>query len=502
MVTLTGNTLTLEEIDRVIFKNENVRALPEAMEKAALSRKAVERIVRENKTVYGITTGFGKFSSVPITPEDSDELQLNLIHSHSCGVGEPFSEAISLTMLLLRLNTLLKGCSGVSMPVIGLMLELVNHRVAPVVPEQGSLGASGDLIPLAHMALVLIGEGEVFYKGARRPTPEVFEEIGIKPVVLRAKDGLAVINGTPSHTAVAVVALLEAEKLAFQAELTASMSLEALYGIIDVFDDDIQQVRGYPEQIDVARRFRRILEGSLLTTRQGERRVQDAYTLRCIPQVFGACRQVLGYVREKLSIEINAATDNPLIFDDGEKVLSGGNFHGEPVAFAMDFLKLAICEFASMSERRTERLINPQLNDLPPFLSPRPGLETGVMILQYCAAALVSENKTLAHPASVDSIPTSANQEDHVSMGATAARHAYQIIQNTRNVIAIELLCAAQAAELRGSEKLAPATKAVFDTLRRFSAPIKKDRIFSEDIKKTADWMKNGDWSGLFLKKL
>ncbi|MEN6461115.1 MAG: histidine ammonia-lyase, partial [Syntrophomonas sp.] len=428
MVTLTGHSLTLQEVSDVLYANEKVNASVESLKRVDASRRAVEAIVEKGKVVYGITTGFGKFSDVLVKGEDTEELQLNLIHSHACGVGEPFPEAVSRAMLLLRANTLLKGFSGVSRPVIEMLIKLLNTGIHPVIPQQGSLGASGDLVPLAHQALVLIGEGEVYYRGKRCPAMEALKAEGITPIVLHAKDGLALINGTQAMTAMGAVAYLESEKLAYQAELIASLTMEGLQGIIDAFDEDVHIARGYQEQVDVAKRMRTILAGSRLITRQGELRVQDAYSLRCIPQVFGATWQALGYVKEKLEIEINAATDNPLIFDNGNKVISGGNFHGQPIALAMDFLKIAVAELANISERRIERLVNPQLNDLPAFLSPQPGLQSGAMIMQYTAASLVSENKTFAHPASVDSIPSSGNQEDHVSMGTIASRHAYQII--------------------------------------------------------------------------
>lgn len=497
MITLTGNSLTLKEISEVIYKNQKVNASLESLKRVDASRRAVESIVEKDKVVYGITTGFGKFSDVLIDPEDTEELQLNLIHSHACGVGEPFSEIVSRTMLLLRANTLLKGFSGVSRSVVEMLIKLINVEINPVIPQQGSLGASGDLVPLAHLALVLIGEGEVFYQGKRCPAREALQAESIMPITLHAKDGLALINGTQAMTAMGAVAYLEAEKLAFQAEFIAGLTMEGLQGIIDAFDEDVHVARGYQEQIDVAGRMRKILAGSKLITRQGELRVQDAYSLRCIPQVLGATWQALGYVKEKLEIEINAATDNPLIFDNGNKVISGGNFHGQPIALAMDFLKIAMAELANISERRIERLVNPQLNNLPAFLSPQPGLQSGAMIMQYTAAALVSENKTLAHPASVDSIPSSANQEDHVSMGTIASRHAYQIIQNVRNVLAIELICALQAVELRGADQMAPVTKKLYEYARTITPSITKDRVFSKDIENIKNWMMT-DWQKFF----
>jgi len=488
LVILTGHTLTLDEMQRVIFQKEKVSVSEKSMAKVKESHETVKEIVAEEKVVYGINTGFGKFSDVLINQKDVKELQLNLIRSHACGVGEYFSESVSRAMLLLRANALLKGFSGVRPLIIERLVELVNRVIHPAIPEQGSLGASGDLAPLSHLALVLIGEGEVFFQGNIRPAKEVLVEVGLSPLVLEAKEGLALINGTQAMTAMGTVAYLEAEKAAWQSEVIAAITMEGLNGIIDAFDERIHLARGYRQQADTARRIRGYLAGSRLVTRQGEVRVQDAYSLRCIPQVHGASWQALDYVKEKLEIEMNAATDNPLIF--GEDVISGGNFHGQPIALAMDFMKIAAAELANISERRIERLVNPQLNDLPPFLSPEPGLQSGAMILQYSAASLVSENKTLAHPASVDSIPSSANQEDHVSMGTIAARHAYQIIQNLIHVLAIELICALQAVEYKGVEKMAMKTRKFYREARKIVPSIKKDRIYSKDIAASAAWLK------------
>jgi histidine ammonia-lyase len=490
MITLTGESLTLEQMKEVLYRGQKVRASEKSMDAVKKSREAVDRIVSESRVVYGITTGFGKFSDVLIDKNHVQDLQLNLIRSHACGVGEPFPEIVSKAMVLLRANALLKGFSGVRPIIIEKLLELVNLEIIPVIPQQGSLGASGDLAPLSHLALVLIGEGEVFYKGNQMEAMGALQQEGILPVTLEAKEGLALINGTQAMTAMGVIGYLEAEQLAFESELIASMTIEGLNGIIDAFAEEVHVARGYKQQIDTARRIRGYLSDSLLTTQQGELRVQDAYSLRCIPQVHGASWQVLDYVKEKLEIEMNAATDNPLIFDDGEKVISGGNFHGQPIAFAMDFMKIAVAELANISERRIERLVNPQLNDLPAFLSPQPGLQSGAMIMQYAAAALVSENKTLAHPASVDSIPSSANQEDHVSMGTIASRHAYQIIQNVRRVLAIELICAMQAVEFRGVDQMATKTKRFYEKGREQVSSIKQDRVFSKDIEKAAKWLK------------
>lgn len=494
MVVLNGQTLNFTEVHSVLYDGDNVKYSEESMKKVQESRKAVERIVDEERIVYGITTGFGKFSDVLIDKDHVESLQLNLIRSHACGVGEAFPEIVSRAMILLRANALLKGFSGVRPVVIERLLDLVNAHIHPVIPQQGSLGASGDLAPLSHLALVLIGEGEVFYKGERTPAKEALTKEGITPIVLTAKEGLALINGTQAMTAMGVVAYLEAEKLAYQTERIASMTIEGLRGIIDAFDEDIHLARGYKEQVEVAERIRNILVDSELTTKQGEIRVQDAYSIRCIPQVHGATWQTMNYVKEKLLIEMNAATDNPLIFDNGEKVLSGGNFHGQPIAFAMDFLAIAIAELANISERRIERLVNPQLNDLPPFLSPEPGLQSGAMIMQYVAASLVSENKTFAHPASVDSIPSSANQEDHVSMGTIGSRHAYEVIKNTRRVLAIEAICSMQAAEIRGKEKMSTSTREFLENGRNIVSYIEEDRVFSKDIEAMNEWLKNSDF--------
>ncbi|MFC0300052.1 histidine ammonia-lyase [Virgibacillus soli] len=490
MVLLTNQPLSMQELKRIVFADEKVDLAPEVIAKLAENRDQVEKMLLDNKTMYGINTGFGKFSDVIIQEEDVEALQTNLIYSHACGVGEPFSEIMSRTMLVLRLNALCKGVSGVRPQLVEQMVAFINAGIHPVIPQQGSLGASGDLAPLSHLALTLIGEGEVFYIGKRMETKDALKTANIAPIQLRAKEGLALINGTQAMTAVGIVAYVEMERLLHQSERIAAMTMEGLQAIIDAFDEQLHLARGHQEQVDVARRIRNIVHDSHLLTRQGELRVQDAYTLRCIPQVLGASWQTLHYAKEKLEIELNAVTDNPLIFSN-QKVVSGGNFHGQPIAFAMDFLKLGIAETANISERRIERLVNPQLNDLPPFLSPNPGLESGAMILQYTAASLVSENKTLAHPASVDSIPSSANQEDHVSMGTIAARHAYQMLQNTRHVIAIELICAMQAVEYRGIEKMATETRKLYEEAREIVPSIKRDRIFSKDIQKLVYWLKH-----------
>ncbi|GAA0591828.1 histidine ammonia-lyase [Virgibacillus siamensis] len=483
MIELTGDSLTIDQLKRICVDLEDVMIAEKSMNNVRNSRFAVERIVSKNKTVYGINTGFGKFSDVLIDEEDVGDLQLNLIRSHACGIGNLFPEVVSRTMLVLRLNALIKGFSGVREEVVLLLQELINKQVHPIVPQQGSLGASGDLAPLAHLALVLVGEGHVYdYDGESVDALDVLSREAIQPITLKAKEGLALINGTQAMTAMGVISYIEAEQLAYDSEWIAAMTVEGLEGIIDAFHPAVHKVRGYKQQEQVAERMNGWLDGSMLITRQGEKRVQDAYSIRCIPQVHGATWQTLDYVKEKLEIEVNAATDNPLIFDNGDLVISGGNFHGQPIALAMDFLKIAMAELANISERRIERLVNPQLNDLPPFLSPSPGLESGAMIMQYAAASLVSENKTLAHPASVDSIPSSANQEDHVSMGTIAARHGAAIIQNARRVLSIECMCALQAVEYKGVDKSSPALYKLWNEFREIVPSITNDRVFSEDI--------------------
>ena len=483
MIELTGHSLTIDDFKRICLDREEVTISEASMAEVERSRLAVDEIVANREIVYGINTGFGKFSNVIINEKDTDDLQLNLIRSHACGVGPLFPEVVSRAMIVLRLNALLKGLSGVRPELVELLKELINQQVHPVIPQQGSLGASGDLAPLAHLALVLIGEGQVYGDDGQPVSAEnVLAAKSIQPITLKAKEGLALINGTQAMTAVGALNYIEAEQLAYDSEWIAALTMEGLGGIIDAFHPAIHRARGYKQQEQVAERMNEWLEGSELITRQGEKRVQDAYSIRCIPQVHGATWQTLDYVKEKLEIEMNAATDNPLIFDDGKLVISGGNFHGQPIALAMDFLKIAVAELANISERRVERLVNPQLNDLPPFLSAKPGLESGAMIMQYAAASLVSENKTLAHPASVDSIPSSANQEDHVSMGTIAARHAGSIIQNSRRVLAIECICALQAVELHGVDKSSPKLQSMWHEFREIVPTITGDRVFSKDI--------------------
>lgn len=495
MVTIDGAGVKLEDVEKVAYRGEKVTVSGEAWERVAKCRQRVEKMVYDHETVYGVTTGFGKFADVSISLEDVEQLQTNLIRSHACGVGPALPQAAVRGIMMLRANALAKGYSGISEDTLRLLIDCLNHGVHPVIPAKGSLGASGDLAPLSHLALLLMGEGEAEYQGVRMPAADALARAGLTPVRLRAKEGLALINGTQVMTAIGTLSYLQAERLAKMADVIGAMTVEVLRGIPDAYDEAIQNVRPYPEQAAVAANLREALTGSRLTTGQGEIRVQDAYSLRCIPQVHGAVRQVLAYANDKLTTEMNAATDNPLIFLEEDKVVSGGNFHGQPIAFAMDFLKIGMSELANISERRLERIVNAQLSGgLPPFLAKRPGLESGMMIAQYVAASLVSENKVLSHPSSVDSIPSSANQEDHVSMGTNAARHAEEVIQNVARVLAIELIAACEAAEHRGPELLAPVTRTLYDALREKVKPLSEDRSLTGDIELTAAVLLEGCW--------
>lgn len=494
-IILDGLKLTPERVMEVAVAHRKVALCGEAGERVRRCREMVEELVADGKVVYGVSTGFGKFSDVHISPQDTAKLQINLIRSHACAVGTPLPEETVRALMLLRANALAKGYSGIRPVTLQLLIACINHGVHPVVPEQGSLGASGDLAPLSHLALVLMGEGEAFYQGERLPGAEALARAGLVPIALQAKEGLALINGTQIMTSIGTLTYVKALRLAKIADAIASLTLESLRGIPEAFAEEVHLARPYPEQIGVAKNLRALLRGSRLTTRQGEIRVQDAYSLRCLPQVHGATRQVLEYARDKLTIELNSATDNPLLFLEDGQVISGGNFHGQPIAFAMDFLKIGMSELANIAERRTERLVNPALSGgLPSFLSHDPGLASGLMITQYVSASLVSENKVLAHPASVDSIPSSANQEDHVSMGTTAARHAVQVVDNAAKVLAIELICAAEAAEFAGAGGLAPATQALYAKLRALVPPVTEDRSTSGDIERTAAALLSGEW--------
>jgi len=501
---IDGESLRLEDIIKVAVEKESIELSSISKEKVEVSREYVNKIIENNEVVYGVTTGFGKFCNVNISSQDTRDLQVNLIRSHSAGVGEYLSEDAVRAMMLLRANALAKGYSGIRYSTLQTLIDMLNKGVIPRVPSQGSLGASGDLVPLAHMVLVMIGEGEALYRGRVMPGKEAMQLAGIMPVTLEAKEGLALINGTQAMTAIGSLALAEAINLSRIADISAALTFEALNGVIDAFDENVNLVRPHKGQIECARNMRKLLEGSQFVTHQGNPKVQDAYTLRCIPQVHGAVRDALEHIKEIVEIEMNSATDNPLIFPESDVVISGGNFHGEPIAINMDYMGIAVSELASIAERRIERLVNPSLNEgLPAFLVDNGGLNSGLMIAQYTAASLVSENKTLATPASVDSIPSSANQEDHVSMGTIAARKARRIVENTRNVLAIELLCAAQAIDLRAQNKevslnLGNGTKTAYGIIRQNVAKISHDRIISRDMDKIAKTISNKE----FIKKV
>jgi len=478
MIELTGEHLTIEGLAAIAREKVKVRWSEEAHERVEKSREVVEKIVREKRTVYGINTGFGKLSDVRIEECDVDRLQVNLLMSHACGVGEPLPCDIVRAMMALRVNALIKGYSGIRLETIEQMITYLNADIVPVVYAQGSLGASGDLVPLAHMALPLIGMGEVRYKGEVMETGKALKMANIEPIdALHAKEGLALINGTQAMTAVLALALYDSLYLLSVANKNAALVFEALRGIVDALDERVHRARNQPGQIQMANTLLDLLEGSANVTRQAEIRIQDAYALRCTPQVHGATWDALKHVRVVVEREMNAVTDNPVVLDDGEAI-SAGNFHGQPIALVADYLAVAMAELANISERRLERIVNPHLNEgLPPFLVQEKGLHSGFMIVQYAAASLVSENKSLAHPASVDSIPSSGNQEDHVSMGTIAARQAMQIVTHTKEVLAMELMTAAQALDFRGSIGLSPANKSTYDAVRKHVPFVDKDRI-------------------------
>ncbi len=489
LIELDGLTLDRHKVENVSKGNAMVAIPEKSLVRVRASRSRIEKQINDGKVVYGVNTGFGKLSDIEIDSEDIGKLQLNLLRADAVGVGDPLPTPVVRAMMTLRANSLAKGFSGIREETLKLLVDMINEGVHPVVPSKGSVGASGDLAPLSHIAIVLVGEGKAEYKGEILPGGEALKRAGLQPVVLEAKEGLALINGTQCMSGVGVIALNEAERVGLAADMAACLTMEALKGIISAFDSELLAVRPHPELEFVASRMRKWLEGSKRITHQGEIRVQDSYSIRCIPQVHGASWQAFNYVDERLLVEMNSATDNPIVLESGE-VISGGHFHGQPIALSMDFLKVAAAEWANISERRTERLVNPQLSGLSPFLAVDPGLECGLMVAQYAAASLVSENKVLAHPASVDSIPTSANQEDHVSMGTIASRQAREIIHNSARVIAIEMICASQAIYLEKAEKeLAPATRAYLEKIREICPPLEGDRAISDEMEELAQFI-------------
>ncbi len=489
-VLLDGDTLSIEEVLAVSHGRARAELSPAARERVRRARALVEARLEDGQAHYGINTGFGTFAEVRIDRADLDRLQRNLVLSHAAGVGQPLPLAETRALMLLRANVLAKGVSGIREETLDLLVAMLDRGVVPVVPERGSVGASGDLAPLAHLALVLVGEGEALLAQAgeqpvRVPGREALRRAGLSPVVLAPKEGLALVNGTQAMTAVGAHALARAERLALAADLAGAMTLEGLLGSHRPFLPEIQVARGQPGQAASAARLRGLLAGSEINaSHQGPdcHKVQDPYSLRCMPQVHGAARDGIAFCRGVLAREVNAATDNPLVFPDSGEIVSGGNFHGQPVALALDVLAIAASHLAAISERRVEQLVNPSLSGLPPFLASRQGLDSGFMIAQVTSAALVSENKVLCHPASVDSIPSSAGREDHVSMGMTAALKARQVVENVRTCLAIELLVAAQAIDLRAP--LRPAAK-VGEAHRRIRAAVPRldgDRELHRDI--------------------
>jgi len=482
-IIIDGNSLSLQDVETIARGEARIELSKACLDKVTACRSYVDKVIAEGQVIYGLTTGFGKFSTVTIPPEHIAELQLNLIRSHATNLGEPYSREQTRAIMLLRINVLAKGHSGIRPQTLQTLVEMLNRGVNPVIPMRGSVGASGDLSPLSHLALPLIGEGEAEYQGNIMPGAEAMQAAGIPPVQLAAKEGLALNNGTQVMAALGVLGLLEAERLCRQADIVAAASIDALKGTPRAFDPLVHALRPHPGQVASATNIRNLLSNSPLRESHFNcGNVQDAYSLRCTPQVHGAVRDALAYIRGVLEIEINSATDNPLIFPDEGKVISGGNFHGEPLAIALDTMAIAVSELASISERRMEQMLNPALNrGLSPFLAKRPGVDSGFMIAQLTAASLISENKVLAHPASVDSIPTSANQEDHVSMGSVSAIKYLQVAKNVSSVLGIELLIAMAALDQRGIPS-SPAIEAVKALTRQQISPLAEDRIMYPDM--------------------
>jgi histidine ammonia-lyase len=506
---INGHDLTLADVREVVYENRPVLLQPEARQAVQKARAVVEDLLAHDRVAYAVNTGVGQLSDVRIAAEDIRKLQVNLLRSHAVGMGEPLGEDVVRAMVLLRANSLAKGFSGVRTEVIDMLCEMLNRGVHPVVPSQGSVGASGDLAPLAHLALVLIGEGEAQYKGKRLAAADALRQADMPPLVLEAKETISLINGTQAMLAMGLLATMQAETLADSADVIAALTVDALRGTDVAFDERIHAARPHAGQSAVAQNLRRMLEGSQIRESHREcGKVQDAYSLRCIPQVHGAVRDTIAHCRSVFEIEMNSAVDNPLVFHairkvgapkplvgetaDGD-VLSGGNFHGEPLAFALDFMAIALSALAGISERRIERLVNPSLNEgLPPFLAPGAGRNSGFMMPQVTAAALVNENKVLSHPASVDSITTSGNKEDYVSMGMTAANKLQHIVANTRNVLTIEALAVAQAIDFLAPLKPGKRGQAAYDAIRRVSPPIPEDRILTEDFAKISELIAAG----------
>ncbi|MDK2562890.1 histidine ammonia-lyase [Romboutsia sedimentorum] len=491
-VLINSQDLTIEDVVNISRNNYEVVLGETAIEKVKRARSIVDEVVDDEKVSYGITTGFGRFSDVSISKEECRQLQRNLIISHSCGVGNPLSEDVVRAIMVLRVNNLSKGHSGIRMETLNTIIEMINKGVHPIIPEKGSLGASGDLAPLSHMVLTMLGEGEAIYQGEKMDSKDAMEKAGIEVLeYLSEKEGLALINGTQVMTAVGLLTAYDAQSLLKTADIACGLTMEALNGITCAMDERVHAVRAHKGQMNTAKNILDLVDGSEMTSKQGEIRVQDAYSLRCTPQIHGASKDAIEYVISKINIEINSVTDNPIIFPDQKDIISGGNFHGQPMALSFDFLGIALSELANVSERRLEKLVNPAINHgLPAFLAQNGGVNSGFMIVQYSAASLVSENKILAHPASVDSIPSSANQEDHVSMGTIAARKSREILENVRKVISMEILGAAQAIDLRGKKQLGRGTEAAYNVVREHTSFIDVDRVMYKEINIVEDVVK------------
>jgi histidine ammonia-lyase len=491
-IELTGEDLTIDDVWAVAVLGEEARLSPGAHERMRSARELLESIQGEH--TYGVNTGFGRFVSARIPDELAVELQVRLLRSHACGVGEPYPDDVVRAALLLRANTLAKGFSGARIETVELALACLNRGVLPVVPARGSVGASGDLAPLAHLALPLVGEGEAWVDGERLEGAEALRRAGLEPITLATKEGLSLVNGTQFMSSMAALGVVRARRLARTADLACALSLEALQGSRTSFQAAVHRTRPLKGQRDAAANVWRLLEGSaIIESHRWCDKVQDAYSLRCAAQVHGACRDLLEYVEATVAVELNSATDNPLVLLEEGEIVSNGNFHGQPLAFALDALSMAVAELASISERRTERLVNPSLSDgLPPFLVTEGGLNSGFMIPQYVAASLVSENKVLAHPASVDSIPTSAGQEDHVSMGNAAGLKALRVLDNAERALAIELLAGAQAVEFLAPLAPGQGVQATHDIVRSLSPRLVEDRSLSVDIERVASAIRSG----------
>ena len=493
-VLLDGEKLTLNDVERVARLGEAVALDPAARPKVEAARRVIESAVAAERPIYGVSTGFGPLSDVFVGSADRDALQRNLVRSHAIGIGDPIGEAETRATILLRANVLSKGYSGVRSEIIDLLCELLNRKVHPIIPERGSVGASGDLAPLAHLALVLIGEGEARHRGEQLPGAEALRRAGLHPMALKAKEGLALINGTCGMTGIGTLALTRAERLITLADVAGAMTLEALRGSQVPFDERLQAVRPHPGQFASARNLRLLLQDSeVMVSHKDCGKIQDSYTLRCMPQVHGGVRDAMAFARQTLSCEVNAATDNPLIFaETGGDILPGGNFHGHPVSLALDFLAVALAGLCGISERRIERLVNPLLSELPPFLVKASGLHSGFMVAQISAASLVSETKILASPASVDSIPTSGSKEDFVSMGWLAAIKAAQVTDRLAAILTLEFLCAAQGLDFLQPLRPGRGVLRAHEVLRSHVPHLKEDRVLRQDFDRVLPLLLDG----------